>query len=148
MTNESNVQLHFASSEADRQAAFDVRMAVFVEEQTVPPEEEADDQDDIAIHLLAEADGSVVATSRLVVLENGLGLIGRVAVLPDWRRMGIADQMLDTLESKAREIGLLALELHAQTYVQDLYEKHGFRVTSSEPYTEAGLEHVTMAKTL
>lgn len=142
-----DIRLWFASSEADRQAAYDVRMRVFVQEQRVPPEEEIDALDEVALHLLASTPAEVVATSRLVSLNESMGLVGRVAVLREWRQQGIADRMLDALETKARELGLNELTLHSQTYITNLYAKHGYTVTSSA-YLEAGIEHVTMTKML
>ncbi len=141
------VRLWFATSNAERESAMRIRMAVFVDEQGVPPDEEPDDYDSVALHLLASSSELLVATSRLVVLDGRVGLVGRVAVLPEWRRRGIAGTMLDMVEEKARQLGLFSLELHAQAYVTELYAKHGYVVVSA-PYFEASIEHVTMRKVL
>lgn len=139
-----------ARNAADRDAAFEVRRRVFIEEQRVPEDIERDSHDATAVHAVAEIHpgGRVVATGRLVVDHAASrGRIGRMAVLPGYRRQGIASRVLLALEDEARRLGLADVELHAQSYVQALYAKHGYAVDGA-PFMEAGIPHVTMVKTL
>ncbi len=143
-----------ATGDADRQAAFAIRTLVFVEEQGVPAELELDELDATAIHVVAETDaetavhqgGRVVGTGRLVV-EGGDAQIGRIAVLPEWRRRGVAGLVIATLEHEAAGLGYATVALHAQRYIQPLYDMHGYRVTGP-PFIEAGIDHVPMMKRL
>src|SRR5210317_533579 len=71
-----------------------IRFAVFVDEHGVPAELEQDALDPDAIHLLATSQvGEPVATARMLAD----GHIGRMAVLPGWRRRGIGAAMLRRL---------------------------------------------------
>lgn len=135
-----------ARNAADRDAALKVRRLVFIEEQRVPEDIERDAYDATAVHVVAEVDGRVVATGRLVT-EGARGRIGRMAVLPGYRRQGIAGRVLQALEDEARRLGMAHVALHAQSYVQALYARHGYRVDGS-PFVEAGITHVSMVKTL
>jgi len=121
-----------------------VRTRVFVEEQGVPLEVEADGRDPGCAHVLArDPTGRPVGTGRL--LPDGR--IGRMAVLPEWRGKGIGRRILGLLEAEARRRGLRRVTLHAQTRAQGFYEAAGYRVEGGV-FEEAGIPHVTMWKDL
>jgi predicted GNAT family N-acyltransferase len=124
-----------------------VRWPVFVEEQGVPADEERDASDLTAVHTLAEIDGRVVGTGRLVLEGDQAGHIGRIAVLPDYRHRGIATRIIAMLEQQASARGFNHITLHAQTYVRELYEKCGY-VVSGPQFLEAGIDHLPMTKRL
>jgi glucose-6-phosphate 1-epimerase len=62
-----------------------IRERVFMQEQGVPPELEWDGLDEDCMHALAEVGEESVGCARL--LRDGH--IGRIAVLPTWRGLGI-----------------------------------------------------------
>src|SRR5438067_6811203 len=109
----------------ERDACYRVREAVFVEEQQVPRWEELDADDETADHFLAEADGLIVGTARLVDKGGGVGKIGRVAVLAAYRGHGIGrDLMLRVIDAGFRRYDTLILD--AQISVIPFYERLGF----------------------
>ncbi len=141
-----------ATTDDDVRAAFAVRQRVFVGEQGVPPELELDQFDASATHMVAEAEGVVVAAGRLVILPNardewGEARLGRISVLPEWRRRGIAGLIIGALESEAADLGFTEVSLHSQTYIQALYDKHGY-VVCGAAFVDAGIDHVPMTKVL
>ena len=85
---------------------------------------------DSHVFLTAEsAEGVVGYVGMMYVLDEGY--ISNVAVRPDRRRQGIADALLDALETRARALMLsfLTLEVRAgNAPAASLYEKHGYRV--------------------
>ena len=85
---------------------------------------------DSHVFLTAEsAEGVVGYVGMMYVLDEGY--ISNVAVRPDRRRQGIADALLDALETRARALMLsfLTLEVRAgNAPAVSLYEKHGYRV--------------------
>jgi predicted GNAT family N-acyltransferase len=135
-----------STGEADFAKALAVRWRVFVEEQGVPPNLEHDDADSTSAHVLAELAGQVVGAGRLV-FDATEAHIGRVSVLPDYRHRGIASQIVAALEAEAALRGFTEVALHAQTYVQELYDKNGYTV-SGPTFVEAGIDHVLMIKRL
>ena len=137
--------MRVASDDADMEGAFAVRHEVFIVEQGVPEELERDDADETAVHVVASNGPAVIGTARLT--QDGEARIGRVAVLPAWRRRGIAGLLLGALEGEAQRLGIEEVSLHSQTYVQALYERHGYAVTAPG-FVEAGIDHVPMAKRL
>jgi predicted GNAT family N-acyltransferase len=117
-----------------------VREAVFVREQGVPAELEWDDQDAGAWHWLAEAaDGSPIGTARLLPT----GQVGRMAVLPAWRRRGVGTALLQTVLRDAAARGVGGLWLNAQCSAAGFYERAGFRA-EGPVFTEAGIAHRSM----
>jgi len=142
------VELRWTTAPAELEAALALRAAVFVCEQRVPREEELDGRDGDALHLIALARGSaeVVGTLRLL-LEGEAAKIGRVAVARGHRRRGIAASMLELALEQARASGASRARLAAQIEALELYRRAGFAV-ESEPFQEAGIEHVWMGRAL
>ena len=134
-------------TEQERQAAFDIRIRVFVHEQGVPPEEELDEDDDVATHAIALLGGEPVGTGRLVRLESGEAKIGRMAVEQARRHGGIGGRILERLEDAARHQGMAEAVLHAQTYVKSFYASHGY-VEEGDVFMEVDIEHIQMRKRL
>jgi predicted GNAT family N-acyltransferase len=66
-------------NEDEFEGAIAVRFRVFVAEQSIPPEEELDEDDATAIHAIALVHGQVVGTGRLVSRDDGDGQVGRMA---------------------------------------------------------------------
>ncbi len=120
-----------------------VRYAVFVDEQGVPPELEHDALDADAIHLLArDAQDGAVATARMLLD----GHIGRMAVSRAFRGQGIGTAMLQRLIRIAAERGLRRLFLHAQCDAVPFYQRLGF-VAEGEIFKDAGIDHQVMCMT-
>jgi len=124
----------------DRSALAQIREQVFIREQGVPQSLEWDGEDERALHLLAEnAAGEPIGTARL--LANGH--IGRMAVLPQWRRRGVASALLRELLHITRERPGCTPFLNAQTRAVAFYRHHGF-VTEGEEFLDAGIPHFHM----
>ncbi|MCP3662108.1 MAG: GNAT family N-acetyltransferase [Gammaproteobacteria bacterium] len=116
-----------------------VREQVFVQEQQVSQEEEWDDADPKALHVLAEdRAGNPVGTGRL--LKSGQ--IGRMAVLAPWRSSGVGSALLKTLILHAVSIKTSPF-LNAQTQALHFYQRHGF-TSDGEIFMEADIPHIRM----
>lgn len=125
---------------AARPLAAPIRFTVFVEEQKVPEESEIDDQDPHCVHAVAyDAAGRAVGTGRL--LPDGH--IGRMAVLPEARQLGVGSALLTRLMQEARRRGHAHAVLSAQTHAVAFYRRHGYAVVSGE-YMDCGIPHVDM----
>ena len=126
----------------DRELLRLVREPVFVEEQGVPLEMEWDDEDILAYHLIAlDSRQRPVGTARLL----GNGQIGRMAVLPEWRRRGIGSALLERLMEQAEATGLQKLFLHAQADAEAFYARAGFSPVGKD-FLEADILHRKMVR--
>ena len=125
-----------------------LRTAVFVQEQGIAPEIEADALDATARHaVLYNRLGVPVATGRLLQESPGVGRIGRMAVDRAVRGTQWGRQLLDALLDAARARGDREVQLHAQRSAEGFYRRAGFAV-AGEPYEEAGIAHIVMARSL
>lgn len=125
-----------------------LRTAVFVREQGVAADVEADALDTTARHaVIYNRLGQAVATGRLLHEAPGVGRIGRMAVDRSVRGAQWGQQLLDALVHAARARGDTEVRLHAQRSAEGFYRKAGF-VATGEPWDEAGMAHITMTKAL
>jgi len=146
-----------AVGEDDLEKCFAVRRAVFVEEQGVPRELEYDTYDSTAVHVLAvRADGVPLGTGRLLHGEDAtgktgadasVGSLGRLAVTGDARGLGVGAALVRAIEDAARERGLAAVDLHAQTHALGFYERLGYAAYGGE-FPDAGMPHRAMRRAL
>lgn len=122
-----------------------IRTAVFMEEQGF--ENEFDDTDNIATHVLIYVDDKPVGTGRLYdsEIDKNVGIIGRVAVLKECRGQHLGEDIIRALEDKAREQGLKGIELSAQCRVESFYKKLGY-TSFGEIHLDEGCEHIMMKK--
>jgi len=135
-----------ADFERDYAAIRGVRFAVFVDEQQIPRELEMDDRDVACVHWLAlDESGGAVGTVRLD-LDAG-GKVGRLAVLARARGAGVGRALMQRLHEHARAQRLARVWCHAQSSAAPFYTRLGYRITS-EPFEEAGIEHVGMERAL
>lgn len=96
---------------------------------------------------LAEAGGDIAAVAFLVIAEmpanpsfitGKTGTVMNVLTYPQYRRQGIAMQLLECLIEEAKTWGLSYVKLSATEAGRPLYEKLGFEVQQSH-YTEMKL---------
>ncbi|MBO1511568.1 GNAT family N-acetyltransferase [Metabacillus bambusae] len=124
--------------------AYSVRRTVFVDEQQVPEEEEIDQFEDDATHIVLYDNEVPVGAARLRVLD-GIGKLERICVLSSSRKNGAGKLLVNKLEEIAIEQGVSKLKLNAQTHAIPFYERLGYE-TVSDVFMDAGIPHVTMIK--
>ena len=146
MTAAVDVEVRRHQGEREMTDLLVVRHEVFCVEQGVSEREELDGRDGDGVHLVAVADGEVLATCRLLFVGPTVQL-SRLAVRPDARRRGIASRLLALADDETRTAGARRLVLHAQTYARSLYEGAGYE-PRGRVFMESGIEHVAMEKLL
>ena len=121
-----------------------IREKVFVLEQGF--ENEFDEIDDIAYHLVVFQDDKPIGCARMFV-ENEHMVLGRIAVLKEYRHLHIGSQILQKLEDKAKSLGYHETVLSAQVRAKSFYEKNGY-VCFGEEYLDEYCPHIHMKKIL
>jgi predicted GNAT family N-acyltransferase len=131
----------------DFETCFQLRRVVFIDEQDVPIEEEIDEYDRTAIHLLARDESGPVGTARIVVAGD-TAKIGRVCVLATARGRGVGAALIrKALEIAGGLEGVTQAKLGAQVQAIGFYAALGFDV-SGPTYLDAGIEHRDMARSV
>jgi GNAT superfamily N-acetyltransferase len=80
--------------------------------------------------LVARADSAVIGCAGLRLVTAEIGEVTRVFVMPEARRRGVGQLLLQAVEAAAREqrVSRLRLDTSSQlTEAQQLYRKHGYR---------------------
>lgn len=129
-----------------------LRIEVFVVEQACPyPDLDGSDLLARTRHFwLEERSGEVIATLRLIdeaPIEGNPGgrrqfRIGRVCTRAAARGHGYATRLL---QAALADVGADPCALNAQTYLIDMYARHGFVVDGDE-FCEDGIPHVPMRR--
>ncbi|WP_338552365.1 GNAT family N-acetyltransferase [Paenibacillus sp. KS-LC4] len=140
------ITTRLVQNQKDRDAVFEVRRSVFVDEQGVPAANEYDEFEDTAQHLLALSDTVPVGAGRIRVVD-GIAKLERICILADYRKLGIGKIIVDAMEQAAASQGLTAAKLNAQTHAEGFYSKLGYH-TVSDIFYEEDMPHVTMTKQL
>ena len=140
------MEVRLARSDDEVEAALALRHRVFCGEQGVAVAADRDGRDFEATHVVALDDGRVLGTCRLL-FRGRIARLGRLAVEPGARRRGIGAGILAEAARASREAGAERIELHAQTYAMELYEREGYS-SYGEEFIEEGIAHVAMRKRL
>ncbi|MBF9042378.1 GNAT family N-acetyltransferase [Rhodobacterales bacterium HKCCE4037] len=136
-----------ATTDAARQACFDIRRAVFIEEQQIPEAEEWDAADATCRHYLAEDETGPAGTARLIA-KGTSAKIGRVAVLRPHRGTGLGARIMRAVMEDAKNNGFTHAELESQTYALPFYERLGFVAEGPEYDDGSGILHRLMKAVL
>lgn len=127
---------------ADFDEIYEIRKQVFMIEQNCPVDEEFDEQDHYALHLVLYLDGKPVGTGR--IYHDGQTLrVGRIAVLKEYRGQKLGDMLIRLLLYRAFQSESNEIVIHAQSYISRVYLKFGFK-PEGEEFMEAGIPHITM----
>ena len=124
-----------------------IRESVFVQEQKFT--NEFDDVDKDAYHVVLYLGDRPAATGRAFAQdEQGTTfLLGRIAVLKEYRKQHLGSRVVAALEAKARELGGGKAVLSAQLQARPFYEKLGYQAVG-DVYNDEHCPHIKMEKRL
>lgn len=123
---------------------FIVRGIVFIEEQGVSYNIEHDAYDLSATHILGEMDGEPFAAGHIRALGE-YAKLERVAIRKSYRGKGLGHKLTEFMITVAKEQGFKKFKVHAQSYLKDFYQKHGFEIIG-DVFKEAGIDHYLMIR--
>jgi predicted GNAT family N-acyltransferase len=142
-----SVTVRRARDAAEIEAAMNLRVRVFVDEQGVDEAEETDDLDAESVQVVGLDESGVIATCRLRDLGDGTWKLERMVVERRLRKLGVGARLLAGAEEEARSAGASEMVLHAQRRAEDFYADHGY-VAEGDVFVEAEIEHIRMRKAL
>ena len=126
--------------------AREIRSEVFVNEQGFL--DEFDDIDGIAKHMIIYEQEQPISTCRIYFsTKNQSYVIGRIAVIKEWRGKNIGASMLKAAEDNIRQLGGKSAMLSAQVRAKGFYEKQGYNMQGIA-YLDEECPHIWMRKNL
>lgn len=128
------------------EAVYQIRNAVFVDEQHLTSNARSDPDDRRSIHYIAKIDGQPVGTGRLTILGRE-AQIAWVAVVRAHRGNGIGWAVMERLIDRARQENSDYIILNAQVHAREFYRRLGFR-TVGEEFMMARIPHQVMVRQL
>jgi predicted GNAT family N-acyltransferase len=138
---EADFQVQPLHTQEERQAMYELRRKVFVEEQQVDPALEFDEHEEVAVHYIGKLREEVIACARWRPINEAQAKIERCAVLPAYRGRGLGHALVARV---VRAIpGQYTVYLHAQHQAVSFYQKLGFTAVG-EAFYEAGILHYEM----
>lgn len=123
-----------------------IRETVFIQEQGF--ENEYDETDNVAKHIVVYDGDKAIATCRLFwCQEEDSYHVGRIAVLKEYRGKGIGRIVMAQAESLTRSLGGKTLRLGGQVRAAGFYDKIGYERCGDE-YLDEGCPHIPFIKYL
>ena len=110
--------------------AYYVRIQAMAKKHHITLRQEFDEHDTPETKYIVITDRDFpIATARIYPLEEGKIMLGRVVVLPEYRRMGIGTMVVRACEEWAEELGFEKAVLESRDNKIEFYEKLGYRIT-------------------
>lgn len=138
-----------ATSLAERAGAYYVRIQAMARKHRLPLEVEFDGHDTPDTRYIVAIDNFLpVATCRFFPMNESQVQLGRIVVLPEYRRQGLGTKVVQAAERWARELGYKTATLESRDNKVKFYESMGYVGDYSKLITEATFPCYRMEKEL
>ena len=136
--------IKWAIEDQDVDAAFDIRREVFVKEQGYTEEQEFDEAEPLALHVLAQLVPACATTpgaarhlgaARLLLdttEDPPIAYVSRLSVVPFARRMGLGKAIVEFVLEGARDMGCVKVRAGSQKTALEFWRRLGFSPTGEE----------------
>ena len=124
------MELLRATETWQRAGAYYVRVQAMAKKHRIPLRQEFDGHDgpDTKYTVVTD-DGFPVATARMYPLDSERMMIGRVVVLPEYRRQGLGSRIVAACEDWIRDLGRSVAVLESRDNKTAFYEGLGYGIT-------------------
>lgn len=123
-----------------------IRKKVFIQEQNIAIHNELEKDNYLFQHYILYFNGVKAATARMRKANNYY-IVGRVAILKQYRNLGLGKKIMNFIHQEIKTNGGNKIIIHAQLKVENFYKKLGY-ISTSEIFYEANIPHVIMEKYL
>lgn len=109
--------------------AYYVRIQAMAKKHHIALRQEFDEHDAPKTKYIVVTDSDFpIATARMYPLDDSSVMIGRVVVLPEYRRQGIGSMVVHACEDWAKELGYEKTVLESRDNKVGFYEKLGYKI--------------------
>ena len=116
-----------ATTTAEQAGAYYVRIQAMARKRHIPLRVEFDEHDTPeTMYIVAVDDYLPVATCRLYPIDDSSMMLGRIVVLPEYRRQGVGTQVVRAAEEWARQLGYATVVVESRENKTHFYETMGY----------------------
>ena len=150
MYNDLMISIRTPQTKEDFKAYYAVRFHVLREPWGHPKGTEKDDYEPISQHFMAldDSSGEVVGVVKWLEKAPGVAWLSHLAVMPDHQKQGIGRQLVETVETAARQKGCSLIGAHARLNSTEYFEKLGFQIKDLPVHLFGTVQTVWMEKEL
>jgi Predicted acyltransferase len=124
-----------------------LRKEVFCDEQGYSHEEEFDELDLTAVHvLMCGSDNTVIGCGRILDENNNIFRLGRICIKKSYRSQHLGHNLMRFMIDFVKKQGALSILIGAQERVKGFYETFGF-VPFDDVYMDGHVPHIAMKLT-
>ncbi|MBQ9523947.1 MAG: GNAT family N-acetyltransferase [Bacteroidaceae bacterium] len=121
------MQIIRTTTTADRAGAYYVRIQAMARKHQIPLDVEFDEHDTPDTKYIVIVDDYLpIATCRLYAIDDAKVMLGRIVVLPEYRRRGIGTKVVKEAEAWARELGFTIAVVESRDNKIPFYESMGY----------------------
>lgn len=122
-----------ATTTAEQAGAYYVRIQAMARKHHIPLRVEFDEHDaPETMYIVAVDDYLPVATCRLYPIDDSSMMLGRIVVLPEYRRQGVGTQVVRAAEEWARQLGYATAVVESRENKTHFYETMGYVADDSK----------------
>lgn len=122
-----------ATTTAEQAGAYYVRIQAMARKHHIPLQVEFDEHDTPeTMYIVAVDDYLPVATCRLYPIDDSSMMLGRIVVLPEYRRQGVGTQVVRAAEEWARQLGYAIAVVESRENKTHFYETMGYVADDSK----------------
>jgi GNAT superfamily N-acetyltransferase len=122
-----------ATTTAEQAGAYYVRIQAMARKHHIPLRVEFDEHDTPeTMYIVAVDDYLPVATCRLYPIDDSSMMLGRIVVLPEYRRQGVGTQVVRAAEEWARQLGYAIAVVESRENKTHFYETMGYVADDSK----------------
>ncbi|MBQ8927620.1 MAG: GNAT family N-acetyltransferase [Oscillospiraceae bacterium] len=116
-----------AATTAERAGAYYVRIQAMAVKHHISLYQEFDEHDTPETRYIVITDDVLpVATGRLYPIDDTSMMLGRIVVLPEYRRQGLGSRVIREAESWAAQLGFRRIVLESRENKVGFYQKLGY----------------------
>ena len=122
-----------ATTTAEQAGAYYGRIQAMARKHHIPLRVEFDEHDTPeTMYIVAVDDYLPVATCRLYPIDDSSMMLGRIVVLPEYRRQGVGTQVVRAAEEWARQLGYATAVVESRENKTHFYETMGYVADDSK----------------
>ena len=138
-----------ATKTAEIAGAYYVRIQAMARKHHISLEQEFDEHDTPSTKYIVVIDDVLpVATCRLYPVDKEIMMVGRIVVLPEYRRQGLGRLVVESAEDWALELGFGKMALEARDNKLGFYQKLGYTANYDKILHGETFTCIYMEKTL